>query len=237
MNNNLMHEQKKGKKGFSGLQVTGIALVVIVLTVVATLFIARTYLFPKPFEPVVLTPPEQEHLEAKLDRLDGAGQNKNTLPSGPTKTIPKDYTKDGRVQPLPYTEEGMSREILFTEREVNAMIATNTDLADKLAIDLANDLVSARMLVPLDPDFPMLGGKILRVRAGLELAFREGRPVVKLRGVSLMGVPLPNAWLGGMKNIDLVQEFSGQQGGWKAFADGIESVSVAEGKIHVRLRE
>ena len=52
-----------------------------------------------------------------------------------------------------------------------------------------------------------------------------------------MGVPLPNAWLGGMKNIDLVSEFSGAEGGWKAFSDGVESISVAEGSIQVQLKE
>jgi hypothetical protein len=55
--------------------------------------------------------------------------------------------------------------------------------------------VSARLLVPVDPDFPILGGETLKVRAGLELAYRLGKPVVVLKGISVMGVPLPNAWM------------------------------------------
>ena len=117
------------------------------------------------------------------------------------------------------------------------MIATNTDLADKFAVDLADNLVSARLLIPVDPDFPVLGGKTLRARAGVEVAYREGRPVVRIRGVSLMGVPMPNAWLGGLKNIDLVQEFGAEKGFWKAFADGVESISVREGRIHIVMKE
>lgn len=62
--------------------------------------------------------------------------------------------------------------------------------------------------------------------AGLELRFAAGRPVVALRGVSLWGVPIPNAWLGGIKNLDLVKEFGGQRAasgrhlppGWKTSA-------------------
>jgi len=35
-------------------------------------------------------------------------------------------------------------------------LATNTDLAHKLAIDLSKNLASAKLLVPLDPDMPVL---------------------------------------------------------------------------------
>ena len=233
-----MVEQKERKKGFSGLQVLGIVSLVMVVTVVATLLAARAYLFPRPFEPVVLTQVEQQQLEAKLDRLDTTASSPHISQGKAETNEPEsDYTADGRLRPQAYTEDGASREVQFTEREVNALIATNTDLADKLAIDLADNLVSARLLVPVDPDFPMLGGKVIRLKAGVELAYKEGRPVVKLRGVSLMGVPIPNAWLGGMKNIDLVREFSADEGVWKAFADGVEAISVIEGKIQVRLKE
>lgn len=230
-----MTEQKKVKKGFSGLQVLGIVLIVMVVTVIATLLAARAYLFPKPFEPVVLTQVEQKQLEQKLDSLDTITTSQK--PQTKNTTQQSDHTPDGRLRPEAYTEDGASRKVSFTEREINSLIATNTDLADKLAIDLADDLVSARMLVPLDPDFPVLGGKVLRVKAGVELAYSDGRPVVKIRGVSLMGVPVPNAWLGGVKNVDLVKEFGAEDGGWKTFSDGVDSISVAEGKILVQLKE
>ena len=117
------------------------------------------------------------------------------------------------------------------------MVARNTDLADKVAIDLANDLVSLRMLIPMDPDFPFFGGKTLKVRAGAELAFRGGRPVCILRGISVMGVPLPNAWMGGLKNIDLVNVFGSDPGFWKGFADGVAAIQVREGNLEIVLRE
>ncbi|MFA7593574.1 MAG: hypothetical protein WCY26_07530, partial [Thiohalobacteraceae bacterium] len=61
--------------------------------------------------------------------------------------------------------------------------------------------------------------------------------VVVLKGVSLMGVPLPNAWIGGLKNIDLVQEFGAEQGFWKAFADGVEDIRVEDGRLKITLKE
>jgi hypothetical protein len=93
------------------------------------------------------------------------------------------------------------------------------------------------LLLPVDPDFPVLGGQILKVRAGLELAYRNNRPVVVLKGISVMGVPVPNAWLGGMKNIDLVEYYGQETGFWKAFADGVDNVRIEDGNITMVLKE
>ena len=229
----------ESKKTFSGLQVFGIVLGSVLATMVITLYAAWIYLFPQPFEPVKLSADEQQQLEVKLEQMEAVGIPAE-LDSDAENTAVKpgsDFTADGRLIPQKYSEEGAGRDVLFTEREVNALIATNTDLADKLAIDLADNLISARMRVPVDPDFPFLGGKTLRVRTGVELAYREGRPVVIVKGVSLMGIPLPNAWIGGIKNIDLVKEFSAEEGFWKAFADGVESINVEEGMVKVTLKE
>ncbi len=117
------------------------------------------------------------------------------------------------------------------------MIANNTDLATKVAVDMADDLISARLRIPMDQDFPFFGGKVLRAAAGLELAYHDGQPVVVLKGVKLMGVPIPNAWLGGLKNIDLVQEFGGNDGFWKFFADGVESIETQDGQLKITLKE
>ena len=92
-------------------------------------------------------------------------------------------------------------------------------------------------MLPLDPDFPILGGQTLRMNAGLEVAFADGRPRIVLRGVSAWGVPLPNAWLGNLKQVDLVAQYGGQDGFWKAFADGIETIDVRDGQLYVKLRE
>ena len=89
----------------------------------------------------------------------------------------------------------------------------------------------------MEPDFPVLGGKTLRFNAGVEMAYREGRPIVVLKGVSIMGVPIPNAWLGNLKNIDLVQEFGTDAGFWKSFSEGVDNIHVVEGTIKIKLKE
>jgi hypothetical protein len=61
--------------------------------------------------------------------------------------------------------------------------------------------------------------------------------VVALTGVSVWGVPIPNAWLGGLKHVDLVGEFGGDPGFWSSLAAGIEDIRVDDGKITIKLKE
>lgn len=210
------------------LQVAGLLLVAIVASVLITIWVIRSYLFVSEFTPVTLDAGEEQQLEAKLRRLD-------LLEGGSARSGEEE--SGGALEPEPYSEEGAERVIQLTERELNALLAKNTDLARKLAIDLSDDLVSLKLLLPVDEDFPMLGGKILRLKAGAEFAYRDGRPVVILKGVTIMGVPVPNAWLGGIKNIDLVKEFGADEGFWKAFSDGVADIAIRDGRLRIELKE
>jgi hypothetical protein len=51
------------------------------------------------------------------------------------------------------------------------------------------------------------------------------------------GVPIPNAWLGNIKNVDLVREFGGQGGFWDLFSEGVEDLRISEGSLTIRLKE
>ena len=209
------------------LRTLGIILVTVIISVVATVFVVNYYLFPRKFDSVELSQREEIVLNNKLKQF-----GLPTLPSVDVKN-----TSTGSLEPEAYTEKGARREVSFSEKELNALLAKNTDLSDKLAIDLADNLASAKIIIPLDPDFPVFGGKTLKVNAGAELAYANGRPIVILKGVSVWGVPIPNAWLGNLKNVDLVNEFGGDEGFWKTFADGIENIHVVEGELKIKLLE
>lgn len=213
-----------------------IVLATSVLTVAGTYWVLTTYVFVSSFEPVVLSKKEEKTLEQKL-RTIGYDFSFSSPTAKWNDDLKGEINEEGFLKPEIYSEEGAKREINFTEREINALLAKNTDLAQKLAIDFADDLVSARLLLPLDEDFPVLGGKTLRLNAGLGMAYRNDKPVIILKGVSIMGVPVPNAWLGGLKNIDLVSEFGMDPGFWKSFSEGVEHIQVTDGKIDIRLKE
>ena len=224
-----MSEEKNG----GCLRTLGIMLITVIISVVATIFVANYYLFPKKFEPVELNQREETQLNKKLRQF-----GLPTLSSSSTKgSNDANQLSSNTLQPEPYTEVGAKREVSFSEKELNAMLAKNTDLSDKVAIDLSDNLMSAKIIMPLDPDLPLLGGKTLKASAGAELAYANGRPIVILKGVKVWGVPMPNAWLGNLKNVDLVKEFGGDEGFWKSFADGVDNIHVEEGQLKIKLKE
>jgi hypothetical protein len=222
------------KDGISLPKVLLIVLVTVLVTLGGSYWFLKTYVFAREFRPVELSAGEEQVLDSKLRVL---GYQVDGGAAGRDKPSPAEFDERGVLRPERYSEAGAKREVSFNERELNALLARNTDLARKLAIDLSQDLVSAKLLVPMDPDFPVLGGKTLRFNAGVEMAYLNGRPSVVLKGVSIMGVPIPNAWLGGMKNIDLVTEFGGGPGFWKSFSEGVEDIRVEDGRIKIRLKE
>lgn len=226
------------RKGNSTLKTIIITVLVTATLIAIGAFAWFNYLFPSSFDPVSLSASEAQVLDQKLKvvhlrDLSVSNSRSSSNAISPSTSI---TTSSTTLKPEAYSENDQARRVEFSEREINALLAHNTDLADKLAIDLSRDLASATWLLPLDPEFPVLGGKTLKLTAGLELAFKAERPVVKLRGISLWGVPLPNAWMGYKKNIDLVNEFGSEGGFWNAFADGIEELVIEEGQLVIKLK-
>jgi hypothetical protein len=201
---------------FSSKQVALMVLLTVLLTAAITVAVIASNVFVTAFKPVHLTSEEQHVLSGKIERLSHPAQTQ-------------------ALTPEPYTEDAAAREIRLSEKELNALLAHNTQFATRLAIDLSGDLLSAKFLLPLDPDLPLVGGKTLKINAGIGLAYAHGKPVVTIKGISVWGVPLPNAWIGGVKNIDLVHEY-GDAGFWKAFAAGVEDLKIEEGKLVVVLK-
>lgn len=208
----------------NGLPTFVIVLITIVLTLGIGYWVFTVYLFPTEFSPVELNKKEQQQLDNKLDVLTGKKPKRSTTGYEP-------------LQPEAYSEAETKHEIHFNEKELNALLANNTNLAKKLAIDLSDNLASAKLLIDLDPDFPILGGKTLKITAGLELRIDQHQPRAILKGVSVWGVPLPNDWLGNLKNIDLLKEFGNSGGFWQSIERGIEEIEITQGQLRVKLKE
>ncbi|MCC8996116.1 MAG: arginine N-succinyltransferase [Nitrosomonas sp.] len=215
-------------------QVLLIIVATILITIAGTYWVLKTYVFTSSFTPVALNEKEEKSLQAKLRAI---GYDADFSTGQTNKSNKAEVDSDGNLVPEAYSEKNAVREITFTERELNGLLAKNTDLAQKLAIDLANNLVSAKLLIPLEEDFPVLGGKTLRLNAGIGMAYENEKPVIILKGISVMGVPVPNAWLGGIKNIDLVSEFGVDPGFWKSFSQGVDHIQVTDGEINIKLKE
>lgn len=235
----LQPQPKPQRRSFKWSHVILMMLAVMVVTAAVTGWIIKSTFFASPLQPVVLTSQEQTVLDNKLAEFEGSLYRDESTPAKKitTASTDDDDVRNGVLQPEKYSEEGASRTINLTEREVNALLANNTDLADKVAVDFSDDMVSLRVRLPLDKDVPVLGGKTLKIKAGARLAYENGHPIVIIKGVSLMGIPVPAAWLGGMKNVDLVEQSGADNGFWKQFAAGVTSLKVTDGALQMTLAE
>ncbi len=214
------------KKSLSGcMKVLLVMFVAVLIGVVATGWWVKRNVYASTMKPTVLSESEEAAFSEKVARLEAAGGSRAPV------------VNDGTAQPEAYSEAGANREIRITEKELNAAIDKNPEWADKVAIDLSADLLSITLLLPMDDEFPLVGGTTARITAGATLRFENDKPVVIVRGISIGGIPLPSAWMGDLKNKDLVQEFGGQGGFWDGLSKGVEAIKVEEGNLYLKLRE
>lgn len=223
-----MTENIHTNDGTSNKRLTGCKLFLIIffsvaLALVAGAWLVKAYIFPSALRPVELSQKEQVTLNSKLHMLGY--------------TVDTTGERGDALEPQAYSKENAKHEVIFSEKEINALIGNNTDLAQKMAIDFSDNLASARIVFPVDPDFPVLGGKTIKANAGVSISYKNGKPSIILKGLSLWGVGVPNAWLGNLKNVDLIQEFGDSKGFWQAFADGVEFIEVKDGELHIKLKE
>jgi len=211
------------KRRFGCMQVLGIILAAVLLSAIATGVWIKYNVYASAFKTTTLTEKEEAAFAEKLARLESAGG----AAAPPNSNV---------AEPEAYTEDDAKREIRITEKELNAVIDKNPEWADRVAIDLSRDLLSIVLLVPVDPEFPIIGGTTARITAGATLRFENDKPVVIVRGISIGGVPLPSAWMGDLKNKDLVQEYGGQGGFWDGLSRGVEAIKVEEGNLYLKLR-
>lgn len=177
---------------------------------------------------VMLSPAERETLDEKLAVLREASVRAASETAEPeARTTP---ARETALAPEVYDEDPERRYLRFTERELNAAIARDPALAGRAAVRLSPERVSTSFLVDVPEDMPMFGGRRVRVQAGLQVTTEGNRVQARLLGVSVAGVPLPNAWLGGFKGRDLLEGSA-----LSALGAGIESVEVGDGWVAVRL--
>ncbi len=212
------------KRRFGCMQILGVILAAVLLSAIATGVWIKYNVYASAFKTTTLSEKEEAAFAEKLAMLEAAGGS-SAPPNG------------NIAEPEAYSEAGANREIRISEKELNAVIDKNPEWADRVAIDISKDLLSVVLLVPVDPEFPIIGGTTARITAGATLRFENDKPVVIVRGISIGGVPLPSAWMGDLKNKDLVQEFGGQGGFWDGLSRGVEAIKLEDGNLYLKLRE
>ena len=130
-----------------------------------------------------------------------------------------------------------AKAIRLTEREINGLLNLNTDLGKSVRLEFAQDAINAYVAVPIPQDFPIGGGKMFRARGRFRVALGNGgEPYAILEDVTVFGVSLPRAWLGGLKGQNLLGEAMGEKRRSPVLR-GIKTLRVEPGALVLELQD
>ena len=201
------------------------AFLALILAIVATVLITLWWM-QRPIKPVDLSVSEKATVEEKLQRINGG-----TVRSPSSPALPAESSGGTASQPQEQPYQPGSKNLILTEREINGLLNANTDLGKSVRLEFTRDAINAYVAVPIPEDFPVAGGKMFRARGRFRLSLGNGGvPYAILEDVTVFGLSLPKAWLGGLKGENLLGEAMGNRNGSPVFR-GIKSLQVEPGAL------
>ena len=198
----------------------GVVLLTLALAALGAFLWARWTLNASPITPTQLTAAEQQVLDEKLEAVRTPGEPEAT---------------EAHVEVEPATPD--NKTLVITEKEVNALLASNTDLEEVVHIDLKRHAVQARWNFPIPDDVPKVGGRRLRGKVDVRVKLEGDALDVRIDDVTVGGISLPNAWLAGIKGVNLVESYLSEDPALVAFTAGIKSFEIKNDELRVVLEE
>jgi hypothetical protein len=203
-------------------------VIVVVLTVVITLWWVQ-----RPIKPVVLSAAEKAEVDEKIDRLNSAkapAPASNPGPRSGAQPVARNGAPEVPAEP-PRNYVPGSKSLRITDREINGLLNLNTDLGNSVRLEFVRDAVNAYVAVPIPKDFPIGGGRTFRARGRLRLSLGNGgAPYAIVEDVTVFGISLPKAWLGGLKGENLFGEALGGRNDSRVLK-GIKGLRVESGAL------
>ena len=219
-------------------------LLALLLVIIATAVITLWWI-QRPIQPVVLSAPEKAAVEEKLQHLGGGKAPAPALSTAPASNrgakaaaapnVAATGTGANREQDRPYVPG--SKVLQLSEREINGLLNLNTDLGNSVRLEFAADAVNTYVAVRIPEDFPIGGGKMFRARGRFRVSLGNGgTPYAVLEDVTVFGLSLPKAWLGGLKGENLISEAMGKRNG-SPILQGIKSLRVEPGALVLEVQD
>ena len=197
----------------------------------------------RPIKPVVLSTSERAAVDEKLRHLSGgdapaATRAPERIRGAEVESASPMASKDASPKPEPDRSYVPGSKVFkLTERELNGLLNANTDLGESVRFELARDAINAYLAVPIPKDFPIGGGKVFRARGRFRVSLgNSGAPVAMLEDVTVLGLSLPKAWLGGLKGENLIGEAVGKRDG-SPVVRGIKSLRVEPGALVLEVED
>ena len=130
-----------------------------------------------------------------------------------------------------------SKVLRLTDREINGLLNANTDLGNSVRLEFATDAVNTYVAVRIPQDFPIGGGRMFRARGRFRVSLGNGgAPYAILEDVTVFGLSLPKAWLGGLKGENLISQAIGERNG-SPILQGIKSLRVEPGALVLEVED
>ena len=223
---------------------TLLALLVIIAATVAITY----WWIQRPIKPVVLSASEKTAVEEKLQHLGGGtasarapatASTTSSIPNRPpTPAAPPAPAPGVEANPVPGGPYVPGSKVLkLTDREINGLLNANTDLGKSLRLEFARDAVNAYVAVHIPEDFPIGGGKMFRARGSFRVSLGNGgTPYAVLEDVTVLGLSLPKAWLGGIKGQNLIGQAVGERNGSPVLR-GIKNLRVEPGALVLEVED
>jgi hypothetical protein len=206
-------------------------LLAMLLVIVATVAITIWWI-QRPIKPVVLSPQEKVAVDEKLRQVQSPERGvTNGAPAAPAVAGKQAVPAEARA----YVPG--SKLLKLTEREINGLLNANTDLGQSVRLEFDRDAINAYLVVPIPKDFPIGGGKMFRARGRFRVSLGNGgTPFAILEDVTVFGLSLPKAWLGGLKGENLLCDAVGQRNGTQVLR-GIKSLHVEPGALVLEVED
>jgi hypothetical protein len=171
----------------------------------------KTNFDPAPFKPVALTSQEEVAFEQKLAVF------------------------SGNAAPVTDLEK---RTLVITEKEVNAWLAKN-DLGENVQVRFKDGKITGAIILELPADFPMLAEQKIKASLAFVAHLNDASRDLALQvdDVTVGGMPLPNAWVGDIKGMNLVDESARVDPAMEKFLKGIRQFEIRDGLAVVKLNE
>ncbi len=130
-----------------------------------------------------------------------------------------------------------SKVLKLTEREINGLLNQNTDLGKSVRLEFAQDAINAYLAIRIPDDFPVGGGKMFHARGRFRVSVGNGgEPYAILEDVTVFGLSLPKAWLGGIKGENLLGQAMGEHKQWRGIK-GVKSLHVEPGALVLEVED
>ena len=200
----------------------GCLFAVLFLVAIVTSVAITLWWVSRPVETTELTKQEKDILANKVEYITEANEIRILSTSESNKTLHPRMEEDD--------EDFIRKRVVFSERELNALLAENIDLKNTIQVTLRPDTVLAASTFEL-PDFvPLFGGKRVRTKAKFHIELDGQQLDIRIQKVAIGGLPLPNSWTGNLTGKNLAEELV-NPGPLKAFVDGIEEFEVRDGEL------